>query len=146
MDNLNLASRLVSMDWNSLFQMYGAIFASFCCAVAMFNFLLLDEVLQEWDGYMAEEWEGAVGQVSLHLPLLAVVPKRFFYRNEKEYVAFCDELAFWPQEERKQTETWDWPGTWVMDGLVDMTDSEDRPVIDHLSVYDEFIVFECLEA
>lgn len=143
MDNLNLAARLVTMDWNVLFEFYGAIFASFSVVVTMFGFLLLDEVLQQWEGYMKEEWEQAR---EVNLIPLPVVSKRVFYRNKKEYVAFCEELAFWPQEDKPKGETWDWPGSWISDGFLDMDDPEDRPLIDSLAEYDEFVLVECLEA
>lgn len=117
MNNLNLAARLVLMDWSALWDFYGAIFASFACVVVMFSFMLLDEVLEQWPGYMSEEWEAAVGQVSLPLPI--AVPRRVFYRTKEEYVMFCEELAFWPQAEDRH-ETWEQPQGWVNDALLDL--------------------------
>lgn len=145
MDNLNLAARLVTLDWSFFFELYGAIFASFACGVVMFGFMLFDELMQNFDSYMAEEWEQIEGQVSL-IPLPVIVKEKVFYRNKKEHIPFGDELAFWPQTTLSDIETWDWPGSWINDSFLDLNNPEEKPLIDPLTTYDEFILVECLEA
>lgn len=145
---MEAAIYVLGLDWSVVLAPWGAFFSLMVVSITMFGFLVLDECLQVFPGYMREEWGGAQQEEVVEAqPLHKWSPRPFLHRG---LLRVDGDMDFWPSvDEEKESVTW--AHTWVEDPWLVLEQKEDdspvwvkeenRPLL-----YNEWMVFKYADA